>query len=118
MTGSRRRANGLATTSRKPDAPGPGAGPSNAASLRSLAALHFAFKPRGKRRIHRPPTADEIRACHLARGRAAARETQDPGVPGGERGPLGAAGALLTVSNLDRSSQSSVPLADAQHPRR
>lgn len=25
---------------------------------------HFAWKPRGKRRIHRPPTADEIRACH------------------------------------------------------
>jgi uracil-DNA glycosylase len=25
---------------------------------------HFAWKPRGKRRIHRPPTADEMRACH------------------------------------------------------
>jgi uracil-DNA glycosylase family protein len=25
---------------------------------------HFAWKPRGKRRIHRPPTADEINACH------------------------------------------------------
>jgi DNA polymerase len=25
---------------------------------------HFAWKPRGKRRIHRPPTADEIDACH------------------------------------------------------
>jgi uracil-DNA glycosylase len=25
---------------------------------------HFAWKPRGKRRIHRPPSADEIRACH------------------------------------------------------
>jgi DNA polymerase len=30
----------------------------------SNAVKHFAFKPRGKRRIHRPPTADEIRACH------------------------------------------------------
>jgi DNA polymerase len=30
----------------------------------SNAVKHFAWKPRGKRRIHRPPTADEIRACH------------------------------------------------------
>jgi DNA polymerase len=30
----------------------------------SNAVKHFAFKPRGKRRIHRPPTADEMRACH------------------------------------------------------
>jgi len=28
------------------------------------AVKHFAFMQRGKRRIHRPPTADEIRACH------------------------------------------------------
>jgi len=30
----------------------------------SNAVKHFAWKPRGKRRIHRPPTADELRACH------------------------------------------------------
>jgi uracil-DNA glycosylase family protein len=30
----------------------------------SNAVKHFAWKPRGKRRIHRPPTADEIRSCH------------------------------------------------------
>jgi uracil-DNA glycosylase len=30
----------------------------------SNAVKHFAWKPRGKRRIHRPPTADEIKACH------------------------------------------------------
>ena len=30
----------------------------------SNAVKHFAWKPRGKRRIHRPPTADELKACH------------------------------------------------------
>jgi uracil-DNA glycosylase len=30
----------------------------------SNAVKHFAWKAKGKRRIHRPPTADEIEACH------------------------------------------------------